>query len=182
MNSFRTLVVLKRPWQELWVTMRDHLPEFAGQVADIAAVHELERTQDADGGVRIVNRWQSRQQIPPAFRAMLQIEELVWVERNRWHEGTCTWTIEPDLLGECVTCSGETVFTPAMAGQGTRVSFSGELEVKPGLRDRLGNMAPLVSGFLEPLATTLIPRNLRAVIEAAAEFGIAVPEAQRPSA
>jgi len=31
-------------------------------------------------------------------------------------------------------------------------------------------MGPMVSGFIESIVSTMIPRNLRAVAEAAAEF------------
>ena len=69
-----------------------------------------------------------------------------------------------------IACSGETTFTEAMAGRGTRVAFAGELDLKPGLLGSLGGMEPMVSGFLESIVTTIIPRNLRAVVEAAAAF------------
>ena len=65
MKNFRSLVVLKRPQQELWTIMRDHLVEFAGSIADIEEIRQLERTADSDGMVHIVNEWRVRQQIPP---------------------------------------------------------------------------------------------------------------------
>jgi len=172
LKNFRSLVVLKRPQQELWAIMRDHLVDFAGDIADIEEIRQIERTADADGIVDIVNEWRMRQQIPAAIRAMLNIGELGWIDRNTWNAATatCSWTIEPSFLGDYVTCSGETTFTSAMAGQGTRVLFAGELDVKPGLLGALGNLAPMISGFVESIVTTIIPRNLRAVVEAAAAF------------
>ena len=69
------------------------------------------------------------------------------------------------------SCSSADVsFTTAMAGRGTRVAFAGALDLKPGLLGSLGSIEPLVSGFLEAIVTTIIPRNLRAVVEAAAAF------------
>jgi hypothetical protein len=152
--------------------MRDHLVEFSGSIADIEGIRQLERTSGPDGMVHIVNEWRMRQQIPAAIRSMLKIGELVWIDRNSWNAATgiCSWTIEPSFLGEYITCSGETTFTTAMAGRGARVTFTGELDLKPGLLGSLGSIEPMVSGFLESIVTTIIPRNLRAVVEAAAAF------------
>jgi hypothetical protein len=174
LKNFRSLVVLKRPCRELWDIMRDHLVEFAGCIADIEEIRQLERSAGPDGTVHIVNEWRMRQQIPAAIRSMLKIGELGWIDRNSWNAetGTCSWTIEPSFLGEYITCSGETIFTTAMAGRGTRVGFSGELDLKPGLLGSLGSIEPMVSGFLESIVTTIIPRNLRAVVEAAAAFDL----------
>jgi hypothetical protein len=172
LKNFRSLVVLKRPQQELWTIMRDHLVEFAGNIADIEEIRQIQRTAGADGSVHIVNEWRMRQQVPAAIRSMLKIGELGWIDRNSWNveAGTCSWTIEPSFLGDHIACSGETTFTTAMAGRGTRVAFAGALDLKPGLLGSLGSIEPLVSGFLESIVTIIIPRNLRAVVEAAAAF------------
>lgn len=172
MKTFRSLVVLKRPRPELWVAMRDHLTEFAGQIADIEEIRQLERTADAAGVVHIVNEWRVRQQVPAVMRPVLKTSELSWLDRNSWDAGsfTCTWAIEPRFLTEHITCSGTTAFAEAMAGQGTRVTFEGAFDLKPGLLGSLGSVEALLSGFLESIVTTIIPRNLRAVVEAAAKF------------
>lgn len=172
MKSFRSVLVLKRPWQQLWTTMRDHLPDFAGNIADIDRICEIERTIDPDGAVCIVNQWCVRQQLPAALSTMLKIDSFGWIDRNRWDEssGVCRWSIEPGGFGEHITCSGETGFVPAMGSRGTRVTFAGELDIKPSLLGALGPVAPMLSGFVESIVTTIIPRNLRAVAEAAAAF------------
>jgi len=169
-KSFRSLAVLKRPHDELWAVMRDHLPEVAPGVADIEEVRELERSSSG-GAVHIVNRWQVRATMPQAIRAMLKLNELAWIDRNTWDEAAyvCTWSIEPCFLTEYIICAGTTSFAPAMGGQGSRVTFEGALELKPGFLP-LGGIEKLVTGFVESVASTIIPRNLRAVVEAAAEY------------
>ena len=171
MKSFRSLVVLKRPQDELWTIMRDHLPEIAPRVADIEQVRELERSTGADGAVRIVNRWQVRAVVPQAIRTMLKLHELAWIDRNTWDAANriCTWSIEPCFLTQHIACAGTTSFAPAMGGQGARVTFEGMLELKLGFLP-LGGIEKLVTGFVESVATTIIPRNLRAVVEAAAVY------------
>ena len=168
LKTFRSLVVLKRPQQELWIAMRDHLVEFAGQIADIEEIRQLERST-ADGWcVHIVNEWRMRQQVPAMMRSILKIGELSWIDRNTWNAGTftCTWAIEPASLPNTSPAPDRPCFAEAMGGQGTRVTFEGEFDLKPGLLGSLGGVESLVSGFVESVVTTIIPRNLRAVVEA----------------
>ena len=172
MKTFRNLVVIRRPQPELWRTMRDHLVEFAGSIADIENVRQIERTMDPSGNTRITNEWRVRQQIPAAIRSMLKIDALGWIDRNTWDDAakTCTCTIEPGFLREHIACSGQTIFAEGMGGRGTRVTFSGELDIKPGMIGSLGGLEAVVTAFIESVVTTIVPRNLRAVVEAAAAF------------
>jgi hypothetical protein len=178
LKTFRSLVVLKRPRDALWIAMRDHLVEFAGQIADIEEIRQLERTADADS-VHIVNEWRVRQQVPAVMRSLLKTGELSWLDRNTWDARTftCEWTIEPRFLTEYIACSGRTIFIEAMGGQGTRVTFEGEFDLKPGVLGSFGSVESLLSGFVESIVTTIIPRNLRAVVEAAAvqDYPISAP-------
>jgi hypothetical protein len=173
LRTFRSVLVLKRSQQELWINMRDHLPEFAEHIADIESIRQLERVIDVDNAVCVVNEWSIQRNLPAALSTMLKTDRFAWIDRNRWDEAsrTCSWTIEPSVLNEHITCSGETSFADAMGGRGTRVTLAGELDIKPGLLGALGSTGPMVSGLIESIATTIIPRNLRAVVEAAAEFG-----------
>ena len=72
MKTFRSLVVLKRPHQELWTIMRDHLVDFSGRIADIEEIRQIERTVSADGVVHIVNQWRVRQSVPAMLRSVLK--------------------------------------------------------------------------------------------------------------
>jgi hypothetical protein len=173
LKTFRNLVVLKRPCQELWTIMRDHLVDFAGQIADIKSIRQIERTATANGVVHIVNEWCVQQQVPALIRPIVKTSELSWIDRNTWDANThiCSWTIEPQFLTEHISCSGQTGFTAAMAGQGTRVTFEGGLDLKPGLLGGAFTGAEtLLAGFLESIVTTVIPHNLRSIVEAAATF------------
>jgi hypothetical protein len=172
LKKFQSLVVLRRPRSELWRIMRDHLADFAGSIADIESVRQTERIAAGEGTTQIINEWRVRQQIPDRIRSMLNIGAIGWIDRNTWDEqtSTCTWTIEPTFLREHIACSGQTIFADAMAGRGTRVTFSGELDLRPGMLGSLSGIESIVSGFIESIVTTIIPRNLRAVVEAAAAY------------
>jgi hypothetical protein len=152
--------------------MRDHLPEYAERIADIESIRQIERSIDTDGIICIVNEWSVHQTLPAALSPMLKVDKFRWTDRNRWNEAnrTCSWTIEPLAFSEHIACFGETTFAAAMGGRGTRITLAGELDVRPSLLGALGSIGPMLSGFIESMATTIIPRNLRAVAEAAAEF------------
>lgn len=172
MKTFRNLAVLKRPQQELWTAMRDHLADFAGQIADIDEIRQIDRSTNADGTVHIVNEWRVRQSVPATVRSALKTEELIWIDRNNWDAATytCAWAIEPNFLTEHITCFGTTSFASAMAGQGTRVTFEGQFDLKPEALGSLGGMDTMLFGSIESIVATIIPRNLRAVADAAAAF------------
>jgi hypothetical protein len=172
-RTFRSLVILKRPHEAIWATMRDHLPEIAGRIPEIESVVETARTIGHEDKTSIVNVWRVRYPVPTSVRSLIGIGEFGWIDRNSWDERTriCTWTIEPFSLAEHISCEGRTIFEPAMAGQGTRITLQGTLDVKAGF---LGHIAAgaerLLAGFVESAVTTVIPKNLRAVLEAAASF------------
>jgi hypothetical protein len=172
-KTFRSVILLKRPQQELWTNMRDHLVEFGEYIADIESIRQIERTIDADGKICIVNEWTVQRALPAALITMLKVDKFSWIDRNKWDEANkvCSWTIQPAVFGEHIACSGETQFTAAMGNLGTRITFVGELEIKPALLAAVGSVGPMMSGFVESIVTTMIPRNMRAVAEAAAEFG-----------
>ncbi len=82
---------------------------------------------------------------------------------------TCDWSIEPTVLTGHITCEGATRYEPALGGRGTRVAFEGTFDLAPGA---LGGLAkplerPLTS-FVESVVSTLIPSNLRKIVEGAA--------------
>jgi len=146
------------------------MPRLAPALPDVAAILELERSSPADGVVRVLNRWVVRQQLPSFLREHLGSGELGWLDCAEWRadDFVCRWIIKPSIKGEVVSCDGETRFEPAMGGRGTRVTFSGRLSIAPGLLSGVaaGIERPLM-GFVETIATTMIPGNFRQVVEAA---------------
>ena len=120
--------------------MRDHMVRLRGEHRGHRRTSvELERTADADGIVHIVNHWRVRHQVP-ADDPFSPEDQRIELDRSATHgmpsAFTCSWTIEPNFLTEYIDCSGHTVFAPAMAGQGARVTFEGGFDLKPGV---LGN-------------------------------------------
>lgn len=175
MRAFRSVVVERCPPELLWLAMRDHMAEVAAGVADIERVTQQQREVADPGMVLIVNDWRARHRIPPFLRALLNGDGVGWVDRNRWDDRTriCSWEIEPFSLGGAAKCAGRTTFVPAMAGRGARVTIEGSLDLQPSLLpDRLRALGGPAASFLEAIATTVIPNNLRDVVAAAAAFAL----------
>jgi hypothetical protein len=154
--------------------MRDHLTDLADQISDVDRIIEVGRKSGSDGKLEITNKWYVHQQLPAFVRPLLGQGELGWTDRNTWDRTiwTCCWTIEPFFLTDFVHCAGKTQFETAMAGLGARVTFEGGIDLKPGLLR--GSVAPLerpIASFVESIVTTIIPRNVRNVLEAAAAYG-----------
>lgn len=173
MKTFSALVVVRQPVDSLFATVRDRLPELAPMVDDVASIIELDRETIGEGRIRLTNEWQSTQRVPDLLAKALGTSQVGWIDRNEWDTAgrVCRWRIEPFVLPEHIECGGITAYEPAMGGRGTRVTFSGDFNLAPGA---LGGLAAAlerpISAFVESIVTTLIPRNSRKVIEAAAEL------------
>jgi hypothetical protein len=171
MKSFKSVVVVRHPHSIIADVMRDHLADFAHNLTDIDSVVERERTLEQGAVVRIVNEWKLRYQIPAAIKGFIGDGELGWLDFNHWQGNGCDWSIEPFFLAGHISCTGRTSFEPAMAGQGSRVTLQGDFEIRQGF---MKGAPALVEGsilrFAETIVTTVLPKNLRAVVEAAASY------------
>lgn len=172
MKPFAALAVLRIAPGVLCTRIRDRLGEVGANLDDIETIEELERRPEADG-VHIVNRWHARQRVPALLRERLAAEEISWLDRAVWsNDGTgCDWSIEPSIGGGSIRCAGSTRFEEAMGGRGVRVHFTGELDIDPGFMASIaGPFQGPLKALVESIATTLIPKNLRAAAEVAARL------------
>lgn len=173
MRRFTAMVVVRQPAEALFAAVRDRLPELVAVLDDVRAITEVDRVDVDPRTVRVVNDWRAEQRLPEVLARALGGSEVGWVDHAEYDADalTCRWVIEPSILTEHVTCVGGTVYEPAMAGRGTRVRVSGEFELAA---EALGGVGRVFEGpvraFVETLVTTMIPKNTRAMIEAAADL------------
>jgi hypothetical protein len=173
MKAFSSVVVVRQPLDRVWGTMRDRLPELGAALDDIESITVIEREDLGPGSVRLVNEWRSSQAIPAVLRDRIGASGLSWLDRNNWDDSShcCTWVIEPAVFTEHIRCTGSTRYEPAMGGRGTRVTFAGTFDLAPGaLATSAGSLQRPAAAFIESIATAVIPRNVRKVIEAAARL------------
>jgi hypothetical protein len=169
MKPFKSLIIVKHPLDTVWTTIRDRMPEMAPMLDDVASITVVERYENGNGVVGLVNEWRIGLKIPAAMSSFVRPEMLGWIDRAEWSAETheCRWAIQPFFLADAVRCSGTTRYEPAIGGRGTRITFAGTLDVDRG---RLGSIpASLgipVSAAIETLVSTLIPKNFRKTTDA----------------
>lgn len=132
--KFQTLALVKHPLPRVWKAMRDELPLLASRIDDIESITTTQRSE-SPGQISIVNIWRARPTLPEMLAKHVDTASLAWTDRAVWDEEskTCRWSIEPHVFSGHFECRGETRFEPAMGGRGTRITFSGEAEIKFGL-------------------------------------------------
>lgn len=175
MKPFSTMAVVSQPREDVWLEIRDRLPDLVPRLGDIRAVTPIERTTTG-ALTRIVNRWDAEPKVPQALASALKVDTIQWIDRAEWNEMTheCRWSIEPSFFADRIACSGVTVYEPAMNGRGTRIAFRGELTVKSG-----SILGGAVAAAIESFVTALIPKNFQALANAASS-SLAARGAGRP--
>ena len=173
MKTFSSFTMIRHPLEQVWATMRDRLPEIAMQMEDLESIVVVERSVESDGRLRLVNRWNAKQQVPALLENALGGKTIHWIDRAVWDDGLrkCTWSIEPSVLAGHIECGGTTRYEPAMAGRGTRVTFEGYFSLKPGFLDGFpAAFEPTIAGFAETIVSSVIPRNLARAVAAAGQL------------
>lgn len=169
MSAIRSVAIVPFPLDRVVFGMRDDLALLAPRLDDIAAIVPIERVDMPDGGLRVVNRWETSVPVPGPVARYASRETICWYDHARWTpDARCSWKIELDFLADRIACDGETVFTEAMSGRGTRIAFSGTLSAD--LRGLVGPGADTIAGRLvEFFAGGIVPRNFQRVARALTE-------------
>ncbi|HEX9372345.1 MAG TPA: hypothetical protein VF897_15125 [Roseiflexaceae bacterium] len=173
MKPFKSVAVVKYPLELVWPTIRDRLPELVPFLDDIESITVLERAEDADGVVRLVNLWKANPRLPAPLASAIPPAALTWIDRAEWrprsHE--CHWRIELQCLPERAQYAGLTSYVAAIGGRGTRITFEGQLDVP---ERGLAASSPLIEGALakgvESVVTTMIPQNFLKLTQALSTF------------
>jgi hypothetical protein len=169
MKTFKSVIMVKYPKEEVWRAMRDRLPEMTPYLDDVAAITQEERKEQADGSLKLINVWKADIKIPSLFQSVIDPSTLSWTDRAEWFEkeSRCRWTIEPHFFTDCIRCAGTTRFEPAIGGRGTRITFEGEMEI---LTKKIAGLPPFMEATaaktVESLVISLIPKNFRKIIDA----------------
>lgn len=169
MKAFSSPVVLARPLDEIWITLRDGLPALAPRLPGVISIKEIAREDLGAGKLRVANEWHVNYAMPSAIRSMIGLADIGWIDRSTWDISSrvCAWKIQP-LITEHVACEGRTSFEPAAGGKSTRIALDGTLEIKLGVFGRGNSGAQKIGAkFLEGIVAGMIRKNLRAVLEAA---------------
>ncbi|MBV7257790.1 hypothetical protein KCG44_13470 [Pacificimonas sp. WHA3] len=171
MKPFSTLVGVRKPLRDIATAVRDRLPEIAPSLADVTSIRVTDREEIADGCLRLVNEWRVDPKLPSAVRQAIPGDRLGWNDHALWTADLtqCTWRIEPFFMPGAIRCAGTTRFETAMGGRGTKAVFTGEFDVDPAALSRIPvAWRGAATSAIEMIVGSMIPRNFRKTIEAAA--------------
>jgi hypothetical protein len=159
--SISRIVLIRQPVDLVWRAMQDELGKIATFMPAVAAIRCVQKTKDADGRVHTIHEWHAAAGLPAAIESRTNGEALKWMERAEWDASASEtkWQVESQLLGPSLTGSGVTRFERAMGGQGTRVSFTVDAQLKG---DALGPLGELKwTGGLATAATAVLAKTLQ---------------------
>lgn len=173
MKSFHTLVGVRKPLPDIAVVVRDRLPEIAPVLADVSSIEVTEREDSADGSTRLINKWRIDPKLPGPVKQAISEDMLGWNDHAVWNIDLteCIWRIEPFFMPGAIRCSGTTRFETAMGGRGTKAIFEGEFDVDSAALTKVPTQwRGAAMSAIETVVGTMIPRNFRKTLEAAAEL------------
>lgn len=173
MKEFKSIVVVTHPLELVWTTIRDRLPELVLRLDDIEGVSVVERHDEADGTVRLVNLWKAKPQIPSMLSSAINPAMFAWTDHARWVTPAreCHWRIEPKFLAAQARCAGLTRYEPALGGRGTKITFAGEFDLSAHKFSGVPSFLDgTVSKAIESFVTSLIPRNFRKLTQVTGAF------------
>ena len=166
--KFNTVSVVKHPLENVWNLMRDNLPKLADHMEDIESIR-VESSCQCDDVYQIINVWQARVRLPFDAASHMGDELFSWTDHAEWHEAEhqCRWRIEHKRFGKSFDCAGVTDFQPAMGGRGTRITFSGAIELSlSNVPKMLGILEDPTLKVVESMLTKLIPKNFQKITTA----------------
>ncbi len=171
--NFKTISIIKFPVDIAWETMLHRLPDIAKDVDDLDSITEIERAAMPGEVIKVVNVWKSKPKLPAMVLKYVNSDMLTWTDTALWKEKEklVEWKIRSHHFHEEMGCNGTTVFEPAMAGKGCRLTFSGSLEWKGKVLSlSLGMFDSTIAKAVEGVLTQMIPSNFRKIIEVMSKY------------
>jgi hypothetical protein len=171
--DFKTISIIKFPFDVAWNTMRDKLPDIAKDVNDLESITEVERVLSDDGNMKIVNVWKAKPNLPAMVVKYINKDMLTWTDTANWRfkEKKIDWQIRSHHFHEEMHCKGSTAFEAAMGGKGCRLTFSGSLEWKGKVLSLgMGIFDTTISKAVEGVLTQMIPSNFRKITEVMSKY------------
>ncbi len=159
------------PRDEVFTTHRDRLVELVEYLPNVDAV-DIESREEADGVVKLVNRWKgASSDVPAPLRPVIKPEMLTWIDRASWdgERYRCDWNITLTALPDAVTAKGFNLFLDE--GDETVVQMSGEFIIHPDKVPGMPSfMAKRLAPTLEKFVVGLLQPNLKRSNKAVEEY------------
>lgn len=149
---------VSHPAQKILDLMIDNMDEIVPFLPNVEGIEPIERTDNDDGTIKIIRRWQgAASNIPSALSPFVSKEVMAWTDTALWTpaEYKVDWQMSTSLSA-FYECGGTNYFEPFPGEEetATQVRVCGDLQIYP---DQL----PGVPGFL---ASRLAPQIEKFVV------------------
>ncbi|MFC1850087.1 hypothetical protein ACFL27_07840 [candidate division CSSED10-310 bacterium] len=147
------------PYQVLKVyeTVRDHQADLVPYMPDIRAVEVIEREEQPDQKVRLLNHWHGAAEIPSLIKKFIKPEMMSWKDYALWHDDELyvAWRLETFYLNDLFSCEGTTRFIKLDENK-TEMLLKGDLKINasavPGVPTFLARkLSPQIESFIARL-------------------------------
>jgi hypothetical protein len=129
--QFKSVSVIKHPQSLVTNALQNQLVDLAPQLEGVESIAQLHR-QDVHGeGLKLEHLWCAKTPTLSVLSNAVVGKTLTWVEAVAWTASNtrCDWEITVHEPAAFVQCRGSTEVAPAMAGRGTRLTFSGTVSL-----------------------------------------------------
>jgi hypothetical protein len=160
---------IRQPLGKVSLAVRDHMCDVAKYIPDIESIQETERAH-LPHGLRVVNLWQAKIELPALARDFIKPEMLRWIDTAQWDEQGhhCSWHLDLPYFEGAVHCNGQTRLEPAILNR-TKVVFEGNLKIGD-LKGFGGPFSGMVTKVVEGVMVKLIPENFKKISLAVEQF------------
>ncbi len=116
------------PINVVYETLRDNLYKLAKYLPDVTSIELVER-KEAEDRVYTVNKWQSKNILPPSISQFIKLDGVAWLDRGEWSksEYVCTWSYEPFIFQGQFNAHGQDSYSTD--GRYTTIKFNGDLQI-----------------------------------------------------
>ena len=116
--EFKSLSVVKHPFDIVWAAMQNDMAGIADLIDDIESVTVQEKGLLDTGDLRLVNIWKASPKMPDFIASRIQPDMLAWTDTADWNEtdALCKWAIKSHYFGERIDCYGQTPVSTCNGG------------------------------------------------------------------
>lgn len=160
--DFKRVSIVKYPVEAVWLTMRDKMPEVASLLDEIKTIDLISSEADDTGKLNVTKVWSAAPSLPDFVRKHISDDMISWTEHGIWQDDTkaCHWNITSHAFNEAIHCEGITQFQSALGGKGTRITFSGTINIDmKQLSHKIMVAQAIPAQVIELIAKNIIPRN-----------------------
>ena len=123
--------VIPFPIEEVYLAMRDHMPELAEYMPNIESIDVQKREEIGSDELKLINRWNAAStEIPKVARPFVKPDKTYWLDHAHWENSKyrCNWSLEMGFMPDRIKCEGFTDYV-AIADDKTEMRISGKLEL-----------------------------------------------------